>query len=663
MKRIGLIFVLLSTSLFLNKLFAQTYSVPEILYYKFNTGTTTTPNYASPGQGSPNADLINMTMGPGGQFDNALVGNAGTGSNTYVSTGWTMNLGTSNWTISLWINNFPAVTGTSYLFGNDITTSFRCFTNGAAGAGNITLRANGFTNVNVTGVLPGPSVVHFVYDSSVPEVRTYVNGVFQSAVAQSALNLNAAVPFKVGSYGTAASIPVGALIDEFRFYSRALDAAEISGTWNQSLPTGGGAVLNPDRVCDYGLIPPYSAGALGGHASATLGDTLYIAGGSANAGTVTNPPASTTVTRYSINSGQWTTGRPLPTPKVGGDLVKCGNYLYYIGGGSATLTGASDFLAYRYSPDSGWTSIANIPTAVTGNVAEAWGDSVVYCIMGGWTSYFRGIQIYRPASNQWSRANDSLPATFGRRSFAGGLQGNKIYVAAGFSGTFRKDFWIGTIGSDAATITWEQKTDVPCRGTGTSRPGGHAVNNRFYVVAGETTPAPTQQDSIFIWSISDSSWLPQIITGRGSQTSSNYWGVISSSIVNNKVRVWIPGGFFPSTITTTKLLALTDSLDCIVTGISNNTNSILPGRFSLSQNYPNPFNPATRIKYSIPVQSSVKLVLYDILGKEIMTMVNEVKPTGEYIYDLNASGLSSGVYFYKLEAGSFTDTKRMILLK
>ena len=663
MKKIKFIFVLLSALFCLNQISAQTYNVPEILYYKFNAGTTTTPNYASPGQGSANADLINMTMGPGGQFDNALNGNAGTGSNTYVGTGWNMNLGTSNWTISLWINNFPAVTGTSYLFGNDFTTSFRCFTNGAAGAGNITLRGNGITNINVTGVLPEPSVVHFVYDASVPEVRTYVNGVFQSSVPQTAFNLSASVPFKVGSYGTASSIPAGSLLDEFRFYSRALGAAEISGTWNQTLPTGGGPATDPNRVCDYGLIPQYPGGALGGHASAALGDTLYIAGGSVLTGTGTNPAASTIVTRYAINSNQWSSGRPLPTPKVGGDLVKCGNNLYYIGGGSITLTGAADFFAYKYSQDSGWSSIPNIPTAVSGNVAEAWGDSVVYCIMGGWSSYYRGLQIYRPALNQWSRANDSLPATFGRRSFAGGLEGNKIYVAAGYSVQFRKDFWIGTIGADANTITWVQQSDVPLRGTGTSRPGGHAVNGRFYVVAGETTPAPAQQDSIFIWSVTDSTWLPQIITGRGANTASNYWGIISSSIIDNKVKIWIPGGFFPVSVNTTKLLVLSDSIGCIMTGVSNSNFSMLPGSFRLSQNYPNPFNPVTRIKYSVPVQSSVKLILYDVLGKEVKTIVNEVKPAGEYIYDLNASSLSSGVYFYKLEAGSFVDTKRMILLK
>ncbi len=78
MKKLKYIFVFLTLGFFLNNLTAQTYNVPEILYYKFNTGTTTTPNYAVPGQGFANADLVNMTMGPGGQFDNALVGNAGT---------------------------------------------------------------------------------------------------------------------------------------------------------------------------------------------------------------------------------------------------------------------------------------------------------------------------------------------------------------------------------------------------------------------------------------------------------------------------------------------------------------------------------------------------------------------------------------------------------
>ncbi|MBX7047395.1 MAG: T9SS type A sorting domain-containing protein [Ignavibacteria bacterium] len=657
MKTIKYFFIVVSFFFSVNT-FSQ--NVPEILYYKFNTGTTTTPNLAVPGQGTPDAVLVGQTMGPGGQFGNALMGNGGTGSTAYVNSGWNMNIGTSNWTISLWFN-YSGTPATTYLFGNDITTSFRCFTQGAAGTGNITLRGNGITNVDVTGVIPGGNVVHFVYDSSIPAIKTYVNGVFQSSITQAApLNLTAAVPFKVGGYGTANSIPAGTLLDEFRFYSRALSQSEITATWNTELPVSS-AIVNPTKVCDYGLIPPFSAGVIGGNASATLGDTLYIAGGSVNAGTVTNPAASTTVVRYAINSGNWSAGRNLPTAKVGGDLVKCGNALYYMGGGSATLTGAADNLIYKYDPAAGWTSCANIPTPVTGNVAESWGDSVVFCIMGGWSTYYRGIQIYRPASNTWDRASDSLPATFGRRTFAGGISGNKILVASGYSGSFRKDFWIGTIGANANTISWVQKADMPMRGTN-SRPGGHAVNGRFYVVLGETTPGQVAQDSIQVYNIADSSWLPVPLTGRGANSASNYWGLISSSIINNKVKIWIPGGFYPTTVTTSKLICLTDSLGCITTG-TGSQNAIVPEAYNLSQNYPNPFNPATRIVYAIPKQGLIKMKVYDILGKEVLTLVNEFKNAGEYYIDFDGRNLSSGIYFYKLEAGDFISTKKMILVK
>lgn len=642
------------------KSFSQ--NVPEILYYKFNTGTTTTPNLAVPGQGTPEGTLLNMTMVPGGQFGNALNGATGTGSNTYVNTGWNMNVGTSSWTISFWLNNMT--TGVAYLFGNDFASSFRCFTNGGAGAGNITLRGasvSTFTDLNVTGVLPGPSVIHFVYDNTVPEIRTYVNGVFRSATPQPALNLTSAIPFKVGSYSTNTSLPSGSLMDEFRFYNRAVGAAEIAATWNTELPVSI-PVTDPTKVCDYGLIPQYSGGALGGHTSAVLGDTLYIAGGSTVTGTASNPASSITVTRYAVNSGVWSTGRDLPGPKVAGDLVKCGNALYYIGGGAVTMTGAANNTTYKYTPVAGWTTVANITTPVTGNVAEAWGDSVIFCIMGGWSTYYRGIQIYRPNSDSWSRATDSLPSGAGRRSFAGGISGSRLYVAAGYSGSFRKDFYIGQIGSVAESITWDSGPQVPMRGTGNSRPGGHAVNGRFYVVAGETIPDPAAQDSIYVWNIGTSQWMSNPMSGRGANSASNYWGVISSSIINNKVKIWIPGGFWPSTVQTTKMFVITDSIGCIITN-NDPISSSTPNSFKLGQNYPNPFNPTTRINYSVPVSGLVNLQIFDITGRLIQTLVNEVKNPGSYIVEFNASTLSSGTYFYRLEGHNFVETKKMLLIK
>ena len=85
--------------------------------------------------------------------------------------------------------------------------------------------------------------------------------------------------------------------------------------------------------------------------------------------------------------------------------------------------------------------------------------------------------------------------------------------------------------------------------------------------------------------------------------------------------------------------------------------------YILSNNYPNPFNPSTTIRYSIPELSFVKLKVYDVLGNEIGTIVNEEKPAGEYEVEFNAKDLTSGIYFYKLIAGNYVETKKMLLLK
>ena len=89
----------------------------------------------------------------------------------------------------------------------------------------------------------------------------------------------------------------------------------------------------------------------------------------------------------------------------------------------------------------------------------------------------------------------------------------------------------------------------------------------------------------------------------------------------------------------------------------------IPIDYFLSNNYPNPFNPVTTIEYSIPQKEFVTVKIYDVLGKEIKTLVNEEKIAGYYQIEFEAKGLSSGVYFYQLQAGSFTNTKKLILLR
>jgi len=106
-----------------------------------------------------------------------------------------------------------------------------------------------------------------------------------------------------------------------------------------------------------------------------------------------------------------------------------------------------------------------------------------------------------------------------------------------------------------------------------------------------------------------------------------------------------------------------------ISDVEENTNEFLLNKFKLLQNYPNPFNPSTKINFTIPVTLSgvegplTTLIIYDVLGNEVETLANEELPAGEYEIDFDGSELTSGVYFYQLKAGSFIDTKKMILIK
>lgn len=98
-----------------------------------------------------------------------------------------------------------------------------------------------------------------------------------------------------------------------------------------------------------------------------------------------------------------------------------------------------------------------------------------------------------------------------------------------------------------------------------------------------------------------------------------------------------------------------------ITGIENGNK--IPSEFCLSQNYPNPFNPTTAISFQLPAYSHVSLKVFDVLGREVATLVNEYKPAGNYRIQFNASKLVSGVYFYRMESGTFSQTKKLVVLK
>jgi hypothetical protein len=156
--------------------------------------------------------------------------------------------------------------------------------------------------------------------------------------------------------------------------------------------------------------------------------------------------------------------------------------------------------------------------------------------------------------------------------------------------------------------------------------------------------------------------LPQTVVVNGDSGVGTVWG--PSTDLQNIAAVAYPIGdtvAFNSPPNSVEYVLL-DAGKNIISAIDGNINQI-PDRFELSQNYPNPFNPTTVIKYQLPTSAVVILRVYDVLGRKVATLVNARQGPGTYSTTFNAASFASGVYFYRLQAGSFVQTKKLIIMK
>ncbi|HRF67578.1 MAG TPA: T9SS type A sorting domain-containing protein, partial [Ignavibacteria bacterium] len=392
-------------------------------------------------------------------------------------------------------------------------------------------------------------------------------------------------------------------------------------------------------------------------ASAWIGDTLYFqAPTSAGA-------ATTTIYRYTYN-GSWSTGVPMPGALVGGSMVAAGGRLYYVGG-SATGVTTGGTTVYSYNPGTGtWSTMAPLPAALSGHQAVNWGDSVLIVVGGPWTGSGTNLahHYYRIGSNTWGTTASSLPSGQGRRTFAMAINGNKIVVSSGFNTAFIKSTYVGTIGSNASTITWVAAPDVPTTESGLSRPGSTSFGNWFFLVGGERGTTTGYSDITYVFNTTSNTWSGQI-SGLPFPRS-NIMGHITAKCINDTLSLFCPAGYGIvggiGTGAATDLFHITRA--GVFTSTGNNTTST-PDKFELSQNYPNPFNPSTVINFSLPSSSLVTLKVYDITGREVKTLVNELRGAGRYDVTFDASNFATGVYFYTLETENFTQTKKMLLVK
>jgi N-acetylneuraminic acid mutarotase len=384
--------------------------------------------------------------------------------------------------------------------------------------------------------------------------------------------------------------------------------------------------------------------------STWIGDTLYVhAPSSAGA-------ASTTVYKWTYGAASWSTGVPCLTAVIGASLTTCNNKMYLIGGGtSAVTTGSTN--VQEYNPATGtWTAKAPLPLALAAHGSVCWGDSVIFVVGGPYSSSASNLNVYyyRPATDSWGTISNSLPSGQGRRTFALGICGNKIIMSCGYNTVYLNSTYVGTIGSNASSITWAVAPVLP--GPALSRPAGIGYENRFYVSGGDTNTTAVKNDKVYIFNTATNSWVGTILSNPN--PVSNMMNGLTAKCISDTIRLFQPGGYNASSVGTANFVIT----GCgTVTGISTNQN--LPKQYSLSQNYPNPFNPVTKISYELPKSGLVTLKIYDVLGKEVVTLVNEVKNAGSYSVDFNGASLSSGVYFYRLESNGFVSIKKMMLIK
>jgi hypothetical protein len=143
---------------------------------------------------------------------------------------------------------------------------------------------------------------------------------------------------------------------------------------------------------------------------------------------------------------------------------------------------------------------------------------------------------------------------------------------------------------------------------------------------------------------------------------SNTGGNDNENSVGNDHFITLEARLLTATVRNTFGVMGNHELDQVVLGLTEIGNGV-PESYSLEQNYPNPFNPSTKIRFNIPEAGQITLKVYNALGQEVASLVNEYKNAGSYEYNFDASGLNSGIYFYKINSNNYSATKKMILIK
>lgn len=325
----------------------------------------------------------------------------------------------------------------------------------------------------------------------------------------------------------------------------------------------------------------------------------------------------------------------------------------------------------------GWLTKAALPIAIAEVTSSAVTvNNKIAFVMGGRTSGFNFVDSvlrYNPLSNSWGFAAH-LPAKISESS-AALITPTKIMIVGGKSQSGISDkVYLGTLDTMNAggiTISWgtrDTSYHMPYTAMGSK---GFPSKKLAFFIGGNTeafsfidAPAGTSS-KVFMYKEATDSFIElqtdvaNTISHTGLDGCISEFPSLSSQAADTSIRLFAPGGrdsnYLPLNLH--KFL----KIDGLVSVKQISTE--IPGKYYLGQNYPNPFNPVTKIIYELPKNTKSEFGIFDILGKEIYSIHNSQQPAGIYEITFNASMLSSGIYFYQLKAGNFSEVRRMVLVK
>lgn len=371
---------------------------------------------------------------------------------------------------------------------------------------------------------------------------------------------------------------------------------------------------------------------------------------------------------YNVSANSYESAASLPEGRWSGKLVRVKDSLYLIGSIDSTFSSA-DGLIFKYSlTQNSWVLKDTMPQPFVHESAVCVIDDSLIAVIGGSTNSFLSptklVRIYNPFTDQWKNTTQFPINVTAFHSECVNVSDtlNVIYTLGGYSSGNVDQVYSGEIGHNASgdtiNISWYLYSSALPFNQGIYRVAGAKWNDYMLFGPGTNGSTPVNQ----IWGLKygvDTVWrkfFPNTIDAVGNIST---FGV-KSSVDSNYFFLF--GGYKNlNAVNTAQKFAFAPPLPI---GIASLGGSI-PENFMLHQNYPNPFNPVTKIRFEVPlyINGKVSLLIFDVLGREIEVLINENLKPGNYEAIWNASGYSSGLYFYVLSSGSTRISGKMVLMK